>query len=641
MPSDDEGASQRERQPRQLSRLSTFPLAHRFAARRLLRLLSDPGDAWRLMNFSSRQSGTAVCASRWGVTREDLRSFAAEVRAAWKAGLIPEDPEHPNVYHDNPSIGPNIYAVCKHFIKPRTMEAGVSWALMKHPEGLPCDAFVTHSWHEGIFEFVNKVDRLWPADARNIYCCFLSNPQNGDVSAMLGKSAMKSPFAVALAASKYLLVIPNCQQSIYTRLWCVFEAHLALKLGLRIFLPNKPRCRDMLYAALPRLAIFALTCAIQIFYINIAESRLEELIVRIVTISLVFLSPCLLTFLDIQKSVTSAVLTWLPFVLSGLYLGVLLSAPVSKYSRDVPGSEGYRNMMLWFGFRFVVVAVLFVAMLEQSLRVLAAKVVCVESGLLHFESVRDATCSDPIDEVSIRECIAGNEDLIDSAIRTLKTVGYYNHHVHNALWLGVPVGRLRLGTSWALTLLAANYAVGGIFTFICPAGLSRDFPIQRTLPFFLGAVLGILWLVVRVLPEPRVFAIDSLVFLAIAVYSYIDLVNLWFTGDIDEHELPNKQECQAVPWYVYMIGYGLLWFSWICSLTVLYKCGLNCVHGCRTDGARVAGSYYTGAATTLGSTASCKHSILSQSCSPAAFVESDSEMSESEASTDGSTESSD
>lgn len=51
-----------------------------------------------------------------------------------------------------------MYTVTEQYIKPVTAAAGdVSWALMKHPQGLPCDVFITHAWSEGIFEFVDKV----------------------------------------------------------------------------------------------------------------------------------------------------------------------------------------------------------------------------------------------------------------------------------------------------------------------------------------------------------------------------------------------------------------------------------------------------------------------------------------------------
>ena len=51
----------------------------------------------------------------------------------------------------------------------------------------------------------------------------LANPQNLNISSFL-KSPTSSPFAVALRASKVMLVVPNRHQSVYTRLWCLADA---------------------------------------------------------------------------------------------------------------------------------------------------------------------------------------------------------------------------------------------------------------------------------------------------------------------------------------------------------------------------------------------------------------------------------
>lgn len=33
---------------------------------------------------------------------------------------------------------------------------------MKHPEGLPCQVFISHAWAEGIFELANLLRQAWP-----------------------------------------------------------------------------------------------------------------------------------------------------------------------------------------------------------------------------------------------------------------------------------------------------------------------------------------------------------------------------------------------------------------------------------------------------------------------------------------------
>ena len=124
-------------------------------------------------------------------------------------------------------------------IKPETSRAGkMSWALMMNPDGLDCDLFISHAWQEGVFEFLMKVIGSWPSSMRHAWCCMLANPQNLNIGALL-QSPKDSPFALALEASKLVLVVPNRQRSVYTRLWCAYEAYLAQASGKDIIIARK------------------------------------------------------------------------------------------------------------------------------------------------------------------------------------------------------------------------------------------------------------------------------------------------------------------------------------------------------------------------------------------------------------------
>eukprot|EP00439_Symbiodinium_sp_Y106_P059318 s3045_g8.t1 len=119
--------------------------------------------------------------------------------------------------HQTISMAPNIHTVNGQYM-PVTDEAGkVSWALMRHPDGLDCDLFISHAWLEGIFEFLSKVLHSCPAGSRHVCCCMLAKPQNLDIGSYL-QSPSSSPFALALQASTCVLVVPNCHCSIYARL---------------------------------------------------------------------------------------------------------------------------------------------------------------------------------------------------------------------------------------------------------------------------------------------------------------------------------------------------------------------------------------------------------------------------------------
>eukprot|EP00438_Fugacium_kawagutii_P003975 Skav228317 [mRNA] locus=scaffold3455:892:1440:+ [translate_table: standard] len=141
--------------------------------------------------------------------------------------------------------GPSIYIVNDQYIKPVTRDAGMmSWALMRHPEGLDCDLFISHAWQEGIFEFLTKVKHSWPQGMRTAWCCMLANPQNLDIGALL-QSPSDSPFALALRASKMVFVVPNRHSSVYTRLWCGYEAYLAHEEGKIIVIAKDSKLRDI------------------------------------------------------------------------------------------------------------------------------------------------------------------------------------------------------------------------------------------------------------------------------------------------------------------------------------------------------------------------------------------------------------
>ena len=58
---------------------------------------------------------------------------------------------------------------------------------------------------------------------QHAWCCILANPQHLDLAAMLA-APKTSPFAHALRAAHLVLVVPNHRESVYTRLWCAYEA---------------------------------------------------------------------------------------------------------------------------------------------------------------------------------------------------------------------------------------------------------------------------------------------------------------------------------------------------------------------------------------------------------------------------------
>ncbi|CAE7203499.1 unnamed protein product [Symbiodinium necroappetens] len=185
---------------------------------------------------------------RWCVTREDFSHLHQLILDALEAGWVAPSAADPFDKSDG-TIGPSIYTLTDQLIKPITLAAGgMSWSLMRHPGGLACDVFVTHAWQEGIFEFTRQLLNSWPFDARNAWCCMLANPQNLNIERLISEPK-SSPFALALISAKYVLVVPNEHESVYARLWCVYEAFLAFEHEKIILTATMPYHRRKLQAA--------------------------------------------------------------------------------------------------------------------------------------------------------------------------------------------------------------------------------------------------------------------------------------------------------------------------------------------------------------------------------------------------------
>jgi len=395
-----------------------------------------------------RGSSSYIDASRWCITREDLDLFESEVRELWLEGKIPDDPDHPNRSHDDPSVGPTIFQVSKHYIEPTTRKAGgVSWALMRNPDGLECDVFATHCWAEGIFEFTTKVRQAWPRDAKHLWCCFLSNPQAGGVvKEVLEGDILQTPFARALLGAKYLLVIPNKQQCVFSRLWCVFEFHLAVRAGLSIRLPMRvPWGRLAAYVALG-LALFTGSACLSFFT---WASSVEVLFGPFMWLFVAFAASSLLDLALRHRAVLSG--SWLALRLLQVFLigqGVGLSVHHSlglTHGNRFAGTLGH-DYELGTGWASCKLAATFVLYYLRKIGdVFSSAAIAREGFELDFRTVADATCTDAHDEERIRREISGKEAEIDRAINTLRVVGRYDRTVQANIDSGVPATRMREG----------------------------------------------------------------------------------------------------------------------------------------------------------------------------------------------------
>ena len=385
--------------------------------------------------------------ARWCVTRSEFDQFVEEVSILWSSHQIPCSA--PNPLHLDPRHGPNLYDVNSYVVKPRTLAAGgASYALIKHPDGLQCEVFVSHCWHGGLFHLQRSIRIAWPQlySLRNLYCCLLANPQNLDLDHFLGGPIMQSPFALALQEATHLLVVPNPSIGVYSRLWCVFEAFLGAKWNKIYLLPAMPDRKQTFKRWFYRVGL-PMLCSLVL-----------------VGIPLFLVSYCLSL-----RQANTGIFSWVELVyslLSSLALCVVLAWRHSSWALpmmtcltcvgcayiviDVDWSyadcmaEGWIGALAGFA-RYGWCANLTVvnALVTFYLVVLEAEILSFEEqkDMMRFTSLWDSHCSKAEDEERIRHEIAGFEEEVEAAICILLAAGAYTENLQRCWDHGLNIER--------------------------------------------------------------------------------------------------------------------------------------------------------------------------------------------------------
>ena len=316
-------------------------------------------------------------------------------------------------------------------VRPMT-SGGASYALMKHPEGLDCEVFVSHSWHGGIFHLRRGVRLGWPQLHRlkNLYCCLLSNPQNLNLDEFIGGPLSESAFALALQKASHLLVVPNPSVGVYSRLWCVFEAYLGAKWNKIYLLPvvpdQKESCRHWLRTVgVPMLgaAVVGVPVSMLLDRSNAGLYSWLELVYRILSlVALVMVLPFRLhpRSLDVMSCLT---LIGCALVLLDLF-----------WTYDVMASQGNGWISSFCHYGWLTNVVPMNALVTVLLVIVKREKAHVEEQreMMQFRSLADSRCSSPADERRIREAISGSEDEVETVISILLSAGAYTDNLRFA-----------------------------------------------------------------------------------------------------------------------------------------------------------------------------------------------------------------
>jgi len=453
-------------------------------------LADRSADCCKPAELSGRHLHQHIPPEDWSVTKAEFLDFVHKARRAWEEEKIPDSVEYPNAGHCTYEIGPSMYQVTEHFIKPITEKVGgMSWALMCNPKGHPCDLFVSHAWSEGLFEFARHLRRAWPWRADHLWCCVLANPQCGTVKELLDVPLDRCPFARALAAASYFVVVPNATSSIYNRLWCVYEISEAMSQDKSIRIPTA-EARDV-------IKCFFLTygCCIACAFLGAVVSLLRLIC---------FSRRCRLGRGLMTWPLLSTVSLWRPFL--DHWLGKWLICTMFFLAGMLNG--GMKRLFFFFysdtdklvsendcrkdrGLKDVLDTLLEMPTMPVLLFVFAAAGVYDEVYVrlqeqLRHESVFYAECTDANDAKKIRAAIQGREATIDSAVHTLIKAGSYNASIEEFHAKGFRMRALRFNPGSLVLPLPAAIAMA--VTCVWPSNLVVRllYPLQLLL-------LGLSW----------------------------------------------------------------------------------------------------------------------------------------------------
>lgn len=184
----------------------------------------------------------------WNEIKDDLKSYSQDHQLVrqWQHVCINEKCKHDHKDVDSvpksslrkeeldslKPLDPNMHLVVQRYIKPKTFEAGCSYALMLNKGAQKANVFISHSWGHKFEDFVKTLELLDKEET--VWVCSFALNQNSDISAELGSNVENSPFAKALKASdKVILVLDETAEPL-TRSWCVYELYLATESSKRL-----------------------------------------------------------------------------------------------------------------------------------------------------------------------------------------------------------------------------------------------------------------------------------------------------------------------------------------------------------------------------------------------------------------------
>jgi len=146
-----------------------------------------------------------------------------------------------------------MWDVVQKFIKPATKGTGLSYALtLNKQKPLRATYMVSHGWMETYEHFIQALSATDLETEDAFWVCSMAIYQCEDIHELtieqqLGSDVSRGPFATVLKQANVMLALLTPDSNIYTRMWCVLEIFMAIRLGVSVRLVSF-REEESLYA---------------------------------------------------------------------------------------------------------------------------------------------------------------------------------------------------------------------------------------------------------------------------------------------------------------------------------------------------------------------------------------------------------
>eukprot|EP00435_Cladocopium_sp_Y103_P014307 s32_g3.t1 len=297
------------------------------------------------------------------------------------------------------------------------------------------------------------------------YCCLLANPQNLDMSTWLDGPPAESPFARAMQSASHVLIIPNSTVGIYTRLWCVYEAYLGTQYK-----------KTVLFLTVLLPIVIGLFSGLGLVLVPLEDLHLKKaadglfLLAFLTTILCFGISP---TFKLLKGKCPHRCIHQNMNILRAIHVVLMCILTLVAFPWTMlPGPHftpsNFDHYFVLFGTWLF--NILRVTQLNEEL--LEDRELERQATNLDFTSLVDATCSNPRDEVRIREAIAGFESEVEIAILILMRAGAYDDSLRRAYEDGANI------TGLGTTDLVVKTSVATLLWLLCAAHCFAVFVLQ-------------------------------------------------------------------------------------------------------------------------------------------------------------------